>query len=198
MRVVRLLVVVLAAALLSAAAPPAPVAAGGSTTVTVDNMAFSPRTVAVGLGDSVTWDFVDTTPHTTTSTQKFWDSGLLSGGAEWSREFDSAGTYPYLCTPHASMMRGKVVVPFNVAGGSETAGWRLRWATGVAPEGVAFDVQYKRSGTTTWRKLRTDTARATGTFNPARDGRYVVRARTSNLVDERESSWSPTRTLTID
>lgn len=198
MRLVRALTVVLATALLTAAGPPAPVAAGGDVTVTADGMAFSPQSVTVGLGDAVTWDFVDTTPHTSTSTQKFWDSGLLSGGAEWSHVFHSAGTFPYVCTPHAPHMKGRVVVPFRVAGGSKTEGWKLRWADGPAAEGVAFDVQYKRSGTSTWRSLRTDTAKATGTFNPSRDGRYLVRARTSNLVDSRESSWSPTRTVVID
>lgn len=197
MRVVRFLVVVLATALLSTAGPPAPVAAGGSTTVTVQNMAFAPLTVSVGLGDSVTWVFVDVTPHTATSGQGFWDSGLHSGGGEWSRAFESAGTFPYHCTPHPHM-KAKVVVPFQVTGGSKTEGWKLRWATGVAPEGLAYDVQYKRRNASTWRLFRTDTAKATGTFNPARDGRYVVRARTSNLTGSRESTWSPTRTLAID
>ncbi|NYJ01912.1 plastocyanin [Nocardioides thalensis] len=197
MRVVRLLVVVLATALLSTAAPPAPVAAGGSTTVTVASMTFSPSAVSVGLGESVTWVFEDPTPHTATSDQGFWDSGSHSSGGEWSLTFGSAGTFPYHCTPHPHM-KAKVVVPFKVTGGSKIDGWKLRWATGVAPEGLAYDVQYKRSGTSTWRSLRTDTAKATGLFNPTRDGRYVVRARTSNLVDEDESSWSPMRTLAID
>ena len=197
MRVVRLLVVVLATALLSTAGPPAPVVAGGSTTVTVASSTFSPSKVFVGLGDSVTWVFEDGVAHTSTSDQGFWDSDLHSGGAEWSLSFPSAGTFPYHCTPHPHMT-AKVVVPYKVTGGSKTAGWKLRWATGAAPEGLAYDVQYKRSGTSTWRSFRTDTAKPAGTFNPTRDGRYAVRARTSNTADDRESSWSPTRTLAID
>lgn len=197
MRVVRLLVVVLATALLSTAGPPAPVVAGGSTTVTVASSTFSPSKVFVGLGNSVTWVFEDGVAHTSTSDQGFWDSDLHSGGAEWSLSFPSAGTFPYHCTPHPHM-RGKVVVPFKVTGGSKTSGWKLRWATGVAAEGVGFDVQYKRSSASTWRKFRTDTDKPTGLFNPSRDGRYVVRVRTSNLVDAAESSWSPTRRLAID
>ena len=63
---------------------------------------------------------------------------------------------------------------------------------------LPYDVQYKRRTASTWRLFRTDTAKATGTFNPSRDGRYVVRARTSNLTGSRESTWSPTRTLAID
>ena len=104
---------------------PAEARAGGS--VTVAGMAFSPASVTVGLGESVTWTFQDATPHTTTSDQGFWDSGTRSGGATYSRAFTSAGTFAYHCTIH-SMMRGKVAVPVS-ASGSPGAGWTLRWST---------------------------------------------------------------------
>ena len=51
-------------------------------TVTVENMAFGPAKVRVGMGETVTWSFQDAVSHTATSDEGFFDTGAASGGAK--------------------------------------------------------------------------------------------------------------------
>jgi plastocyanin len=180
---------VLAAALV---VPSGPTQARAGASVTVANMAFSPASVTVGLGGTVTWTFQDSTGHTTTSDQGFWDSGTRSGGATYARAFTSAGTFAYHCTIH-SMMRGKVAVP-STASGSPGAGWTLRWSTKKGKGGVTFDVQ-TRLGSGKWKALVSGATVASQKFDPAKAGSYSVRART--VKGGSRSGWSPAITVTI-
>ena len=176
-------------------APIAPVttaAAGGGATVDVVNNSFSPRAVKVRVGGSVTWRFQDAMTHDATSTQGFWASGPKTTGGTYVRRFTSSGSYPYLCTLHPSM-RGLVKVPVS-ATGSPGAGWKLRWSTAAGAGGTTFDVQVRKPGSSTWQPFRTDTTRPMARFNPARSGKYAVRARTS---DGQSSGWSPAKTLRV-
>jgi plastocyanin len=63
--------------------------------------------------------------------------------------------------------------------------------TSTSDKGIAFDVQYRREGTVTWRAFRTNTLVATGLFNPTRSARYFLRARTTNTATGQEAGWSP-------
>jgi plastocyanin len=169
-----------------------PVAAGGGATVDVVNTSFSPRTVKVPVGGSVTWRFQDQMTHDATSSQGFWASGPKSTGSTFVHTFTSSGSYPYLCTLHPSM-RGLVKVPVS-ATGSPGVGWRLRWSTVAGAGGRTFDVQVRKPGSSTWKPFRTDTTLPTARFNPGRPGKYAVRARTS---DRQSSGWSPAKALRI-
>jgi plastocyanin len=189
-RFTRGLVAVAATAAVLVPSGAAEARAGAS--VTVANMAFTPASVSVALGESVTWTFQDSVPHTSTSDQGFWDSGTRSGGASYVRRFTSAGTFAYHCTIHA-MMRGKVAVPVR-ATGSPGAGWALRWATKKAKGAITFDVQTRR-GSGAWRPLVSGVQTAGKKFDPARAGTYSVRART--VKGAKRSGWSPTVTVTI-
>jgi plastocyanin len=166
--------------------------ARAGASVTVANMAFSPASVTVGLGQPVTWTFQDSSAHTSTSDQGFWDSGTKSGGATYSRAFTSAGTFAYHCTIH-TMMRGKVAVPVT-ASGSPNAGWTLRWSTKKGKGGVTFDVQ-TRLGSGKWVSLKAGVTGPSAKFNPAKSGSYSVRART--VKGGSRSGWSPTTTVPI-
>jgi len=161
---------------------------GAGVTVHVSDDAFGPTAVTVALGTTVTWSFEGAHSHTTTSDQGFWDSPQMSSGT-YPRRFTSAGTFAYHCRTH-DFMHGRVVVRAQATGGTST-GWTIRWSTGPAPAGRAFDAQYRREGTTTWRSFRVDTKAATGFFNPARSARYFIRARTTNTATGQESGWSP-------
>jgi plastocyanin len=165
--------------------------ARAGVSVTVADMAFSPASVTVALGQRVTWTFEDSVSHTTTS-DGFWDSGSRSAGATYSRAFTSAGTFAYRCTIHP-MMRGKVAVPVS-ASGSPNAGWTFRWSTKKAKGGVSFDVQ-TRLGSGAWKPLASGVTSASRKFNPARAGSYSVRART--VKGGTRSGWSPTTTVPI-
>jgi plastocyanin len=171
---------------------PSPAAQRAGASVTVADMAFSPASVTVAVGESVTWTFQDSISHTTTSDQGFWDSGTRSGGATYARAFTSAGTFAYHCSIH-SMMHGKVRVPVT-ATGSPSAGWRLRWATKKGSGGITFVVQ-TRLGKGRWTALVTGARTPSKSFDPAQVGTYSVRART--VKGSERSGWSPTVTVTI-
>lgn len=85
-----------------------PAASGNA--VTIENFAFSPATLNVKVGDTVTWTNRDSAPHKIAS-----DSGselssdTLSQGGTYSHTFTQAGTYDYHCAIHTSM-KGKVIV----------------------------------------------------------------------------------------
>lgn len=180
----------ISAALLLAAVVAAPSAiGGGGPTIAASGTSFSPATVKVDQGTQVTWSFSGT--HTSTSNQGFWESGSQSGGS-FAQTLRSAGRFPYHCTFHvASGMKGTIIVPLK-ADGAPSTGWTLRWSSGPAPAGRAFDVQYRRQGTSTWHDLRVNTTGATALYNPAQAGTYELRARTSNTAAHKESGWSPT------
>ncbi|UGT60052.1 cupredoxin domain-containing protein [Nocardia asteroides] len=80
-------------------------------TVRVDDMAFSPAELRVGVGTTVTWEFADSAAH---SVQGIGDramglnSPILNKGS-WSYTFTTPGNYRYLCSLHPEM-RGAVVV----------------------------------------------------------------------------------------
>jgi plastocyanin len=84
----------------------------GGTAVTIRDFAFGPDKLEVPVGSTVTWTNEDGVQHTVTSAESddvdaattgLFDSGLLSQGDTFSFTFEEAGTYYYLCTPHASM-----------------------------------------------------------------------------------------------
>lgn len=75
-------------------------------TVLVDDNVFRPETVEVGVGDTVTWDFVGATLHNVTG-DGFKSKNLKDGTFEHT--FNSAGSYEYVCTLHPGM-NGEVIV----------------------------------------------------------------------------------------
>lgn len=103
-------VTALAGSLLASGGPaPAPAAASGGPTVQVANFAFAPATIKVAPGDTVTWMNNDAIPHTTTSTDKHWNSGPIQPGGSFHVTFTKAGTYEYACSIHP-FMRATVAV----------------------------------------------------------------------------------------
>lgn len=165
-------------------------------TVSIAGMAFTPKNVVVPLGASVTWGNNDEMNHTATSNQGFFDTGVIAPATASSPiVIRSAGKYAYHCAIHPSMT-GSVRSDAVVVSGSPSEGFVIRWATQPAPEGVGYDVQYRRNGGS-WQWWKRDTVRAKKLFNPTRNGEYDVRARTSNLVDAKESGWSVPLTVGI-
>lgn len=70
---------------------------------------FSPASITINVGDKVTWMNADTVPHTSTSTDRVWDSGTVRPGQRFSYTFKQAGNFPYVCLFHAGM-QGTVTV----------------------------------------------------------------------------------------
>ncbi|HVU62149.1 MAG TPA: cupredoxin domain-containing protein [Mycobacteriales bacterium] len=80
-------------------------------TVTIKNFAFSPGTLHVKVGATVTFVEEDTVPHNATGSgdASFIKSPTLSKGQTYTVTFTKPGTYPYTCTIHP-YMHGTVVV----------------------------------------------------------------------------------------
>jgi predicted secreted protein with PEFG-CTERM motif len=77
---------------------------------------YSPSSVNVSPGDTVTWTNADTASHTVTSgkpsdnqTGTVFDSSLIKAGATFSHTFASAGMFNYYCQVHP-WMAGMVTV----------------------------------------------------------------------------------------
>lgn len=93
----------------SGSSPPAPPAPDH---VQVANFAFSPDSITVHVGDTVTWDFHQPdAPHNVVSGSgpDEFNSGAPQGSGHYAHRFTQAGNYAYVCTVHPSM-RGVVVV----------------------------------------------------------------------------------------
>lgn len=70
---------------------------------------YSPATLSVPAGSSVTWRNTGSQAHSVTSQDLLFDSRLLDDGKSWSYTFDTPGTYRYFCVPNP-VMKGVVVV----------------------------------------------------------------------------------------
>ncbi len=82
---------------------------GSNQVVTISGFAFSPPTLNVAKGTTITWTNNDSTTHTITSDNGIWDSGDVAPGKTYSRTFDNTGTFPYHCKIHTTM-KAQVVV----------------------------------------------------------------------------------------
>ncbi len=71
--------------------------------VSIQDFAFSPATLEVQAGDSVRWTNNDASAHTATGANGEWDSGSLSNGQSFTFQFNTAGSFAYLCSFHPSM-----------------------------------------------------------------------------------------------
>ena len=80
-----------------------------TVTVTIDNFAFSPATLDVAAGTTVTWTNKQDVTHTVTADDGSFDSGNIASGDTFSHTFDSAGTIAYHCAIHPTMKASIVV-----------------------------------------------------------------------------------------
>ena len=91
----------------------APAKVPSGPTVTIKNFEFSPVTITVPVGATVTWVNRDVAVHDV----KFASGGIAlspmllpnTTSATWSHTFTKAGTYGYVCGIHP-YMKGEVVV----------------------------------------------------------------------------------------
>ena len=72
--------------------------------VSITGFAFSPKTLSVKQGTTVTWTNKDATTHTVTSDNGgFTSSGNLSQNETYQVTFNTVGNFPYHCAIHPSM-----------------------------------------------------------------------------------------------
>lgn len=95
-----------------AAQPTAMEAPVATDTVAIENFAYSPPTVTVKAGTTVTWTNRDQDPHTVTATNGGpFHSPTLNNGESFRFTFTQPGRFDYLCTIHPFMTATVVVTP---------------------------------------------------------------------------------------
>jgi len=79
--------------------------------VMISDYTFTPKTLTVAVGTTVTWVNHDMARHTVTrdSSDEPFDSGLLGNQHVFTHTFMTAGSYSYICTPHSGMQATIVV-----------------------------------------------------------------------------------------
>ena len=141
--------------------PPSPAAQSAGVGVSIANMAFSPTTIKVSLGDTVTWKNNDSTSHTSTSDQGFWSSGTLSPPAVLA-------SLPFAPAPVLEAMRNlllrypqiltddRLCSGFNpCVGASDGQPWVSAGHYGLDQGIVLMMIENHRSGLV-WRTMRTN------------------------------------------
>ena len=87
---------------------------GSGNTVAISGFSFSPQTLRVRVGTTVTWTNMDGVPHSVVSGTSntpggVFESPLLGQGQSFSYTFNALGTYVYNCGPHP-YMTGTIIV----------------------------------------------------------------------------------------
>ncbi|MBS1525118.1 MAG: cupredoxin domain-containing protein [Bacteroidetes bacterium] len=84
-----------------------------AASVNISNFTFSPASVTVLTGGSVTWTNKDAVDHTATDLSGNFDSGHINPSQTFKFTFTKAGTYTYHCSIHSMMPNATVVVVNN-------------------------------------------------------------------------------------
>ncbi len=77
--------------------------------VSIQNMKYSPATITIKPGQSVTWTNNDDRDHTVVADDGSFQSDNISAGGTYRHKFTKAGRYKYGCRYHPRM-KGEVVV----------------------------------------------------------------------------------------
>lgn len=115
--------------------------------VNIAGLAFSPASVNVNPGDTVTWTNNDAgIPHTVTADNGSFDSGNMTTGQSFSQTFSTAGTFAYHCNVHPQMT-GTVVVAAASGGTTPASGTQPATQGTAAPPGVGSGLASDDGGT---------------------------------------------------
>lgn len=87
-----------------------------SASVTMGDLFFSPASLTIAVGDTVTWRNTGQAPHNATADDGSFKTPTLNSGESASHTFTQAGTFSYVCTIHPNM-KGTVRVLVSSSGG---------------------------------------------------------------------------------
>jgi plastocyanin len=90
----------------------------GTNEVWIQNMVFTPSSITVKEGTTITWTNQDGINHTVTSDSGLFNSGPLGTGKTFAFTFTTAGTYTYHCSIHPSMTAKVIVTSAQTASAS--------------------------------------------------------------------------------
>ena len=98
-----LVVVALGASSPAIAGDPGEPAAKPARTVEVKEYQYTPNTLKIHVGQTVTWINRDLFPHTVTADQRRFDSHAIEAGGSWTFTAKKVGVTSYGCTFHPTM-----------------------------------------------------------------------------------------------
>ncbi len=105
--VVPFVAVIVAVVTLAVTSAPTSGAATGAkpngTRIVISNFAFSPSTLHLAVGSTITVTNADGVAHTVTANDKSFDTGDIAGGGKATITIKSPGTYAYHCDIHNYM-----------------------------------------------------------------------------------------------
>ena len=186
-------VVVLSAGMLAVAIA-LPAMASTTNVSMTSTLKFDPTRIAVAIGDTVQWDNDSAITHTATSNAGWFNTGDVTAGNSKTRLFLFGGTFAYHCKYHGSQgMRGSVRVPDRwLNTGTQHAGdlQKIRIAAVAAPNGLAYDVQKRKTGGD-WHAYKTKITNAVVKFTPSHSGEYQFRSRVHRLSNNKVSGFGP-------
>ncbi len=176
-----------------------PVTASAATaTVKMGFNDFTPATKTVARGDRVRWSnkggFLE---HNVQATAPRWyfystkqNAGDILPGDTYQFTFRSAGHFSYVCSIHSGM-DGSITVPISVAKLTGPVRFRVTVASAPATGPWRNEVQVRRPGSSTWKRIALTTATSV-TFTPSKRGTHLFRSRVTNTSTGADSGWSPT------
>ena len=83
--------------------------AAAQPAVRIDNFSYTPSTLVVTPGTTVTWTNADDDVHTVVDKDRKFKSAALDTNDTFAQTFSAAGEYEYFCSLHPQMT-GKVIV----------------------------------------------------------------------------------------
>jgi plastocyanin len=96
--------------------------AAASASVSVGDNFYSPASVTISIGDTVTWANNGQAQHSATANNGSFDTGVFGPGSSRSETFNRAGTFSYFCTVHGQSQSGTVRVLAASSGGKGGGG----------------------------------------------------------------------------
>jgi plastocyanin len=96
--------------------------ASASATVSMGDNFYSPASVSIAVGDTVTWSNNGQAQHSATANDGSFDTGVFGPGGSRSETFTRAGTFSYFCTVHGQSQSGTVRVLAASSGGKGGGG----------------------------------------------------------------------------
>ena len=179
-------------------------ASAATANVSMKDNVFSPKTVTIKAGDSVTWTNNGTVAHTSTGDAplSLWDSGSVVVGDSFARTFTAGGKYRYHCTFHQSLgMVGTVSVTIKASPRSGPAGtvFTITVASVDTPLPWHYDLRKKVPGDPVFRPLfsiRTKSFTFDSTGLPTGKYQFISRLRRSDTMAHTQFSVPTTITVT--
>jgi plastocyanin len=116
-------------------------------TVSIQDFNFSPATLTVDTGTTVTWQNQGNASHTVTADDGSFDSKTLQPGQSFSHTFESPETVTYHCEIHPRMMTGSVTVS---GGGATTPASKATTQPSTQPSTVGETTSKQASSGGSW------------------------------------------------